>query len=111
VGLLWGALDACLVPNVIPEVAVGGCLGLELGAALGTGRGIAEPISSAAPWVALEASARVEWWLLAELALVLSIGGAVPLLRPVFSIEGLGRLYRPEPVDGTLTLGLEIHLS
>lgn len=111
VGLLWGAVGLCLAPRPVAELAVGGCVALEAGAALGVGRGITEPALAPAPLWAVEGSARLEWWTGPILGFVLSIGVVVPMVRPIFTIDGLGRVYQPGPVDGTLRLGLELHLS
>jgi len=88
------------------ELSVGG--GLEAGAVLGTGLGISDPRSNAAPWVAVEAAARVAWTPLRDLALFLEIEALVPVVRPVFSVAGLGVLYRPEPIDGAVRIGVEV---
>lgn len=111
VDLLWLTLGGCLVPTVIPQLALGGCVGVGAGAGLGVSRGIPEPVSASAPLVLVEAVGRVEWTPVPEITFVLAFGLLAPLVRPVFTIDGLGRLYRPEPGDGTLRLGLELHFS
>lgn len=96
------------VPTANLELAAGG--GIEAGAALGTGVGITDPRSASAPWVALEAAAGIAWVPSPYVALFLEIEALVPVVRPVFTVAGIGVLYRPEPVGGALRLALELRI-
>jgi hypothetical protein len=95
-------------PTANLELAAGG--GIEAGAALGTGVGITDPRSASAPWVALEAAAGIAWVPSPYVALFLEIESLVPVVRPVFTVAGIGVLYRPEPVGGALRLALELRI-
>lgn len=88
------------------ELAAGG--GIEAGAVVGAGVGISDPRSSAGPWVALEAAAGISWVPWRDVAFFLEIEAIVPVVRPVFSVAGIGVLYRPEPVAGALRIGIEV---
>ena len=96
------------VPTANLELAAGG--GIEAGAALGTGVGITDPRSASAPWVALEAAAGIAWVPSPYVALFLEIEALVPVVRPVFTVAGIGVLYRPESVGGALRLALELRI-
>lgn len=96
------------VPMANLELAIGG--GLEAGAALGTGVGLSDPRSASAPWVAIEAAAGIAWVPSPYVAVFLEIEALVPVVRPVFTVAGVGVLYRPEPIGGALRLALELRI-
>lgn len=106
VGLVRARGVAAPVPNL--ELAAGG--GIEAGAALGTGVGISDPRSASAPWVAIEGVLGIAWVPSSFVALFLEIEALVPIVRPVFTVAGIGVLYRPEPVGGALRLALELRI-
>jgi len=104
VGLLRARGVGLVVEHL--ELAAGG--GLEAGAILGTGVGISDPRSTAGPWLALEAAAGISWVPWHDVAFFLEIEAIVPVVRPVFSVAGVGVLYRPEPIAGALRVGIEV---
>ncbi|HEX6241100.1 MAG TPA: hypothetical protein VFZ61_09420 [Polyangiales bacterium] len=90
------------------RVALPLCLGAELGAIAGEGRGVAEAASERRLWAALFATPGVRvhvvgpWWLFAE------VGPWFGLRRPSFGIRNLPTLYRPAVVSVRGSLGLAL---
>lgn len=105
---LVGLLRARGAWAVASQLELGAGGGVEGGAVLGTGVGITDPRQSNAPWIAIEASARLAWVPWRELAMFLEIEALVPVVRPVLTVGGLGVLFRPEPVAGALRVGVEV---
>lgn len=106
-GIAVGLVRAMGVLVVDPRFELLGGGGVEVGAALGRAVGISDPRDAASPWVALEAAIGLAWVPWPVIALVLEVEAMVPLVRPVFTVTGIGVLYRPEPVAGGLRIGLE----
>lgn len=92
---------------VLRPIEVPVCAGVEVGSMHGRGVGIDVPASSRLLWVALTAGAGVIWmpspWvgLWADAALV------VPVSRPIFEADNVGRIHQPAPAAFAGTLGLE----
>jgi hypothetical protein len=92
---------------VLRPVELPVCAGVEVGSMHGAGVGLDVPASKRLLWVALTASVGVIWmpsrWvgLWADAALV------VPVSRPVFDADGIGRIHQPAPAAFAGTLGLE----
>lgn len=107
-GMATALVRGCGMAAPDPALELGACVGLEAGAAFGHGVGLSRPTDAAAPWVAIEGGLRATWVPLPFLAFLLEIQALVPVVRPVFSVAGLGVLYRPEPVSGALQLGVEL---
>lgn len=107
-GMAAGLVRVCGMAAPATALELGGCLGVEAGAAFGRGVGLSSPTDAAAPWVALEGALRTFWVPWPFLAFLLELQALVPVVRPVFTVAGLGVLARPEPVGGALRLGLEL---
>ena len=107
-GIVLGFMRGCGVAAPASVVELGGCLGLQGGAAFGHGVGISAPTDAVAPWLAVTGALRVAWLPWPFLVLLLEAEALVPLVRPVFTVAGLGVLHRPEPVAGAIRIGLEL---
>ena len=89
-------------------IAVGGCGGVELGSLGGVAYGVTQPSSGAAPWIAATFGAMARLSLGARVGLVAELGGAVPLVRRRYVIDGLGAVFVAEPLVARGALGVEV---
>lgn len=105
--LVAGGLGACYLP-LQSRVELGGCLGAELGRITGTGRGVSEPKSGAATWMAAQARAfcgyrlSSTWVVFAAPELIRRIGNSA------FEIDGLGTVHRPSAYAARFSAGAEL---
>jgi hypothetical protein len=107
--LLWSlGARACGLPSVGP-VTFPLCVGAEAGQLQGSASGVANARRAALPWVAATTRAGVRVPLTGRLSLRADLGVLIPVLRPGFSIDGVGVLHRATPAAGTAGLGLEVH--
>jgi len=106
--LVTGAAKACALPNVGP-LEIGGCagVGFDRVAAVAVGAGVL-PVDTSGTWPALDGEARAALPLTRWLAVRLSLGAHVALLRPSFAVAGAGEVHRPSAVSLRQTLGLEL---
>ncbi len=86
------------------------CAGVQVGVVHGRGFGIDQPATTRQPWVALTAGPRISYAPLRRLAFVLGADLLVPIVRPAFGVDGLGRLWRPLPAGFSGALGVELRL-
>jgi hypothetical protein len=83
-----GRLDLCAALGLSRRVAVGPCVGVDVGALAGAGAGaIANRNQASRPWVALGALARVRWEFLPPLFLEIEAGAIFPMVRDVFVFQ------------------------
>lgn len=107
---LWAIIahaDVCGVPHV-PRVEFPLCGGLEAGALAGRARGVTDPGSGRAPWLAFRVGAgllAVPWRRVA-----LGVRGTlqIPVVRARFGIDGVGELHRVGAVGGEITAVVEV---
>lgn len=104
------ALRGCGVFGV-DRLELLGCAGVDAGAVFGSGFGVSAPANSAAPWFAIEGAVGLGWALHANFALLLELAVLVPVVRPVFTVAGLGELHRPAAAGGALSLGAELRFE
>jgi hypothetical protein len=109
-GLLTGALSACLTPLSAvrgDSLEVLGCAGWEIGRTSGEGTGVQQPRSAAALWSApkLDLGASIGVWGDLRLGAMLTL--ALPLARENFVLTDLGEVHRPPGAVGRAALGLE----
>lgn len=89
------------------RLALDVCLGAAAASIRGTGRGITDPATDEAMWLAVTAGVAggvrlAGWlWLRAELL------GGLSAVRPSFRIEGVGEIYRPSVMTGRVAIGVE----
>jgi hypothetical protein len=95
--LAYGGIRACPTWSR-RRVDVPLCGGVEAGAILGRGVGLAEPRSDRVLWLALTVGSGAEFRLGKYGFLGLGLEGQVPLARSEFEIEGVGVVWRPPPV-------------
>lgn len=108
VGLYSGAVHGCfdLFGSVDSGVAVGPCVGTELGVSTGQGVGIPHPLRPSGLWAALLAgvtvrertASRLSWWL--------SVEAGLPVRSPVYIVDHVGPVFQPSPVIGRASLGV-----
>ncbi len=102
------AAAARVCPLVVARpVEVPLCAGLELGRMRGTGTGIAQPTTARLLWAALSASAGLVWMPSRWAGLWLDAALQVPISRPVFAVDGVGRVFQPAPAGFVGALGVE----
>ncbi len=90
------------------EVPMGG--GVDAGETMGEGVGFAGAGKTRQPWLAAVGTAGVGVVVVRRLAVVARGSLAVPLIRPEFTIDGLGRLHQVGPVQLRGVLGVEVRL-
>jgi len=86
------------------------CAGVQAGAVHGRGFGIDQPATTRQPWVALTVGPRLSYAPIRWLAIGLGADLLVPFVRPAFTVESLGRLWRPLPAGFLGMLGVELRL-
>jgi hypothetical protein len=86
------------------------CAGVQVGAIHGRGIGIADPGTTRQPWLALLVGPRLSYAPIPRLAIGLGADLLVPIVRPAFSVENIGRLWRPLPAGFLGMLGIELRL-
>lgn len=113
VWLGWAALRGCGVPRVGPEqrVELPLCAGLELGGMRAESFGVDQARAGTLAWLAVDAGIAVIYRFGAKLGLRLGVDGVVPLLRPGFTVAGLGELHRAAPVGVQGSLGVEVRFG
>jgi hypothetical protein len=87
------------------------CAGLEAGVLHGRGFGIDEPATTRQPWLAAMLGPRLSYAPIRWLAIGLGAELLVPIVRPTFGVDNVGRLHRPLPAGFLGTLGLEGRLQ
>jgi hypothetical protein len=106
ISLLAAGLRYCRA-FVQRTLEVGGCGGLEAGALLGRGFGVAAPVSGTAAWVAPVLGVLGLWNVSPSISFAFAMDGLVPVLREPLILTGLGALHRAPPATGRALLGLE----
>ena len=107
--LLWSiGTRACGLPAA-GRVTFPLCAGAEGGQMQGSAEGVANARRASLPWFAVTTRAGVRVPLTGRLSLRADLGVLIPVLRPGFSIDGVGVLHRATPVAGTGGLGLEVN--
>jgi hypothetical protein len=94
---------------VVRPLVLGGCGGLQLGRMRADGFGFARNQARSETVIQVRLGLRVEQPLLRPLSLRLSLGAAIPLIRPSFYVdEGLDRreVFQPAPVAGVAGVDL-----
>jgi hypothetical protein len=89
-------------------IEVGPCVGVELGRLHASGFGVSSPGEGSTLWAAASLGGVLSLRLISNLALVLRLGAAAPLLRPSFVLENVGAVYRPPPVTARGSGGVEL---
>jgi|GEM_PF-1119227 len=84
--------------------------GLEVGQLVVWPRELLDPTRQQVTWAAVLLTPAIAWAPKPWLALVARAGATISLVRPSFSVEGVGELHRPQPVGVRATLGLEFRL-
>lgn len=107
IGLTTGAVRMCPLAMRKPvEIPV--CAGFELGSMRGRGVGISDPAEVRLLWAAFAAGAGLVWVPVPRVGLWLDASLVVPVSRPVFSAENVGRVYQPAVVGFSGMLGAEV---
>lgn len=103
------SLRGCAVGRLAARLELAGCGGLEAGALIGqaVGAEVGPARPRANPWLAGLAGAAVSFTPRPRLALVLDLGAAVPLVRPAFTLEGFGTLFKTQPAAFRGVLAVE----
>jgi hypothetical protein len=103
----WGVSGHGCVEPVVRWASFPACVGFEVGAMHGRGAQISESRRDRLPWAAVALDGAVAFTPIRRLAIVVGVGIHVPVVRPRFSIDGLGRVHEPAPVTGSVRGGLE----
>lgn len=110
ISLGWVAARACGVPTTA-RVAFPLCAGVELGGVRAVPFGIAAARARTLPWIAAELGGALVVALPGPLALWIGVDGVIPLVRPGFTIAGLGELHRVPAFAIQSLVGLEIRFD
>ncbi|MDD9932863.1 MAG: hypothetical protein OXT09_04630 [Myxococcales bacterium] len=89
-------------PRLLP------CVGLAYGAVWGQGEDITEGQDGTARWLEAELRLRAELNLTPWLALGAGLGGALPLIRTAFRVEGHGEVHAPATLSARVGFGLTV---
>lgn len=107
IDLTTGAVRVCPVAMLRPvEIPV--CAGFELGSMHGRGVGISNPAEARLLWAAFSAGAGFIWMPARRVGLWLDTALVVPVSRPVFSVENVGRVHQPAAAAFSGMLGVEV---
>ncbi len=105
--VVGGVVEVCPVRLLSePDVRVPVCVETEVGAIVGEGRGVDDPVTEARPWLAPGASLRLQGFPMDELAVELGAGLAVPATRHRYRFEPDVELGRINPIQLRLSAGL-----
>lgn len=107
IDLTTGTVRVCPVV-VLQPVEIPVCAGFELGSMHGRGVGISDPAEARLLWAAFSAGPGLVWMPVRRVGLWLDAALVVPVSRPVFSAEGLGRVHQPAPAAFSGMLGVEV---
>lgn len=103
-GTVWSAGPA---PPALGSYGVRLCGAFDAGQMRAEGFGVEAPDAGSAVWLAPEASAALDVYVLPWLLFDLDFGLGVPILRPAFVLDNVGDVHQPGPVVGRLSLGAE----
>jgi hypothetical protein len=106
----WVAPRVCGVASA-GRVTFPLCAGVELGGMRAAAFGTADARTRTLVWIAPEFGGATRVELSRSLALWIGLDGAIPLVRQVFTIAGLGEIHRTPPFVFQALLGLEIRLD
>ena len=106
IGLYSAALRACydVVRGAGGELAVGPCLGGEVGQSTGRGLNISHPTRSTGLWSAATLAVTARHTARSGFSFWLSAEGGAPFYRPSYFIENYGEVFRAAPVFARLGL-------
>lgn len=108
---LWTAtLRACGVARVRPRLELAGCGGLEAGALLGAGFGVEAARTRAQPWFAVVVGPELAVPVARRSAVTLGVDAVVPLVRPLFVLDGIGPVFRAHPAAFRAVLGVQLRI-
>lgn len=106
VRLTTGAVRVCPLVLLRPlEIPV--CGGFEVGSMHGRGIGLTEPATTRLPWAAFTGGLGLVWMPSRFVGAFLDASLVVPVSRPVFVAEGVGKVFQPAPVAFAGMLGVE----
>jgi hypothetical protein len=107
IDLTTGAVRVCPLAMLRPlEIPV--CAGFELGSMHGRGVGISDPAEARLLWAAFSAGAGLVWMPARRVGMWLDTTLVVPVSRPVFSAENVGRLHQPAAAAFSGMMGVEV---
>jgi hypothetical protein len=110
--LLWSAgVRGCFVPGPAPQWSIPLCVAADAGAMRGEGIGQLEAAAAQSPYVAIRGGPGLSWSPVPALAVQLSTHAVIPLIRPAFSTDPSGLVYRASPAGFRALLGLEWRIS
>jgi hypothetical protein len=92
------------------SIGLDACAGIQAGVLHGRGIGIDEPAATRQPWLAATLGPRLTYAPIRWLAIGLGADLLVPIVRPAFGVENVGRLWRPLPAGFLGMLGVEARL-
>lgn len=107
---MWSAgAMGCGVP-AFSRLEIPACVGVEGGAIIGEGVGLATTDEASRPWIGVAARTGLHLRVAPRLALALDLHGIGVALRPRFHVVGVGPVFTAAPVAGRALLGLQVQL-
>lgn len=108
---LWTAsIRGCGVAGLARRVELAGCGAVEAGAMLGTGLGVMDARTRAQPWLAVVVGPELAWRARPRFAVTLGVDAVLPLVRPVFTVDGYGPVFRGSPAGFRGLFGFQLRL-
>jgi hypothetical protein len=98
----------CWAAHADETLELGPCGGADVHMVSAPGLGVEPDYSATAEWTALAAGVQGRVFLASWLALRARLEASIPLSRPIFVLEGGGRLHQPAALGGSAALGAEL---
>jgi hypothetical protein len=105
--LIFGSAEGCLA-QPLGRTTLLGCTGFELGRLSGEGVGVFQPRLGAARWQAAVAELALSIPVAARVAVLVRAGGALPLSRPEFVVNGETPVHQPASLTARVAVGAEL---
>lgn len=108
---LWTAsVRACGVAGPRRRLELAACGALEAGALLATGVGIIDARTRAQPWLAVVVGPELAFVPAPRLALTIGVDAVLPVLRALFTLDGVGTVFHGNPAAFRGIVGVQLRL-
>jgi hypothetical protein len=97
--------------GTVKSIEIFGCIGPELGAMRADPVRISHPRTQRVPWITTAASVGVRWVPVPRVAVGVAVEGWVGIVRPRFSIDGLGVVHTARVAGVRGTIDLEVRFG
>ena len=101
--------DAILL-GAVGDFRLGPCLAVRSGYVIGRARGLSDGRNSGAPWLSSGLDVRLQWQVSDVVALQLTWGVEVGIVRPIFGIQGSATQYTLPNINSAGGIGIALFL-